>query len=114
MIFAELCCGIPLCFQYLGQCRVDLLDAAGRTGDADCSHAGANRHLSHDKSRTSGCATWLAIVVSKKDAFIGYAINVWGSTHHAMRVGSDIPHSNVVAEDNEDIGFPILCEDDSW
>ncbi len=29
--------------------------------------------------------------------------------HHSMDVGADVPHADVVAEDDEDIGFFLGC-----
>ena len=103
MVLAELAGRVALRLQHLGERRILLLDAARRTGNADRGHAGAHRHLAHDEGGAAGGAARLAVVVGEDDAFLADAVDVGRLAHHAVRVGADVPHADVVAEDDEDV-----------
>jgi hypothetical protein len=72
--------------------------------------AGAQGHLSGDERRASGGAARLAVVVGEDRALSGQAVDVRGLAHHAVRISADIPHADVIAPDDEDIGlWPVRC-----
>ena len=49
----------------------------------------------------------LAVVVEEADALLGDAIDVGRLVaHQAVAVGADVGDADVVAEDDEDVGFP--------
>ena len=61
---------------------------------------------SEDKGGATGCAALLGIVISEYCALSRDAVDVGrAATHHSTVVGADVPHSNVVAEYHEDVGF---------
>jgi hypothetical protein len=62
--------------------------------------------LPSDKSRPSGSATLLGVVVGEHHTLLGDAIDVRRLvSHYTERVGADIRLPDVVAEDNEDVWF---------
>jgi hypothetical protein len=83
--------------------RIALLNAARRTRDADGCHPGPDWQLTREESCASGCAAWLAIVVGKQNPLFGDTVNAGGSAHHAIRIGTHIPHADVVPENDEDV-----------
>src|SRR5262249_61878875 len=62
--------------------------------------------LSGYERRTAGGAGLLTVVVREDRAFRGDAVDVGGAVaHHAAVVGADIPVTDVVSHDDEDVGF---------
>jgi len=48
--------------------------------------------------------------IAEDRAFFGDAVNVGRvEPHHAVAVGADVPHPDVVTHDDEDIGLLLLC-----
>src|SRR5215470_14730237 len=47
-------------------------------------------------------------MISKENAFFRNAVDVRSPAHHAVRVSTDVPHSNVVTEDHDDVGLRLL------
>ena len=77
-----------------------------RAGLADRGHAGADRQLPGDEVRATRRATRLGIVVREQHAFLGDLVEVRRpARHHAAMIGADIPHADVVAHDDDDVGF---------
>ena len=109
VVLAELRGGVALRLEHFGQRRIVLLDAARRAGNADGRHAGADRQLPHDERRAPGGAARLAVVIGEEHAVLGDAVDVRRAAHHAVRVGADIPHADVVAEDDDDVGLLRCC-----
>ena len=71
MVLAELCGGVALRFQHLGQQRVFFLDSLLRTGEPDSSHAAPQRnHARHERGSSRG-ATRLSVVVGKDRPMFG-------------------------------------------
>src|SRR5262249_30545264 len=120
MVLAELCRGVPLSLEHFGKGGIALLNSAGGARDTDRRHSGPDRQLPHDECRASRSAAGLTIVIGKKDAFLCYPIDVWRPPHHAIAVGADIPHSDIVAEDDQNVRPPSawlllrLCRLDRW
>ena len=78
----------------------------GRASLADRGHAGADRQLAGDEVRATRRATCLGVVVGEQHAFLGDLVEVRRPAgHHAAVVGADIPHADVVAHDDDDVGL---------
>src|SRR5215510_2840776 len=109
MVLAELTGGIALTLQNRGHGHVGLLPALLGTGQTDLGHAGAHRNAAADEGGATGGAGLLAVVVSEGHAFPRNPVNVRGFVaHHAPAVVADVPRSNVVTPDDEDVGFLVL------
>src|SRR6516225_4414956 len=106
MVLAELCGGVAFSLEHFGKGRIAFLDPARRAGNSDSRHSGPDRQLPHDECRASRSAAGLTVVIGEKDALLCYPIDVWRSSHHAIAIGADIPHSDVVAEDDQDVRPP--------
>jgi hypothetical protein len=86
--------------------RIFRLKFERSAGHSDFGQAGAEWVLSGDEGRAPSCATLLAIVVGASDAFVGDAIDVRGSVaHHAATEIADIPRTDVVTPENQDVRF---------
>ena len=106
MVLAELAGGVALRFERGG-------DGAGFRRDADLGarladrgHAGADGQFAGDEVRATRRATRLGVVVGEQHAFLGQLVEVRRPAgHHAAVVGADVPHADVIAHDEEDVGF---------
>ena len=106
VVLAELAGGVALALQHRGHGDVGLLPAFLGAGQADLGHAGAHRHVAADEGRAAGGAALLAVVVGEGHAFAGDAVDVRRLVaHHAAVVVADVPGADVVAPDDEDVGF---------
>src|SRR5262249_26219565 len=104
-VFAELRGGVTRVIYHFRKRRIALLNSTRRAWNADGRHTGANGHLPGDECGTTGRATRLAVVISEEDAVLGDRIDVRRPAHHAMRVGANVPHADVVTPDNDDVRF---------
>ena len=110
MIFAELTGEIALGFEDGGDGGIFLFHALWGAWEADFSEAGADGSLASDEGGAAGGAALLAIPVGEKGAFFGEAIDIGGFVaHHAEVIGADIKGADVVAPDDENIGFLRFC-----
>ena len=110
MIFAELTGEIALGFEDGGDGGIFFFHALWGAWEADFGEAGADGSLASDEGGAACGATLLAIPVGEKGAFFGEAIDVGGFVaHHAEVIGADIKGTDVVAPDDEDIGFLRFC-----
>ena len=76
---------------------------------ANRQQAGAKRFLAEDKRRAPSGAALLAVGIGEERAFFGDAINVGRPVaHQPHRVGADLRDADVIAEDDEDVGFSTL------
>src|SRR3974390_990461 len=108
MVLAELTGRVAERLKQVGNGRVFRLESERRAGHSNLRQAGAKRVLSGNKGGAPGGAALLAVVVGEGDAFIGNAVEIRGSiTHHAATEITDIPSSDVVSPQDQDIGF--LC-----
>ncbi len=106
MVFAELPGRVTERLKQLGNRRVFLLQTERRTGEANLGQAGAQAGLAGDKRRSPGRTTLLGIVIREHHAFLGDAVDVGRLvTHHAVRVGADVRLPDVIAPDDDDVGF---------
>ena len=108
VVFAKLAGAVTERLKDFGQGGVLFLEPQRRAGNADGSHAGANRVLTSNERRTPGGTARVRVVIGEQHALLGDAIDVRRVAHHAVRVGADVPHADVVAKNNKDIGF-LTC-----
>ena len=110
MILAELRHGIPDRLEHLRQGGIFLLNAAFRTRDADRGHTGPDRQLACDERRAASGTTRLGIVVREKNAFLRDSVDVGRAAHHAVSIGTDVPHADVIAHNDDNVGFfRLVC-----
>ncbi len=106
MVLAELAGGVALHLER-GRNGARL----GRNADlgarlADRGHAGADGQLAHDEVRATRRAARLGVIVGEQHAFLGELIEVRRlAGHHAAVVSADVPHADVVAHDDDDVGL---------
>ena len=106
VVLAELAGGVAERLEQIGERRVFLLQPLGRARQADLGEAGANRRLPGDERRAAGGAALLAVPVGEQRAFLGDAVDVGRLVaHHAQVVGADVELADVIAPDDEDVGF---------
>ena len=106
VVLAELAGGVAHRFQYRRDGHRLGRQAGRRAGLADRGHAGADRQFAGDEVRATRRATRLGIVVREQHAFLGDLVEVRRSArHHAAVIGADVPHADVVAHDDDDVGW---------
>ena len=106
MVLAELAGGVALRLEQLGDGRVFRLQADGGAGHADLREAGADRILAGDEAGAACGAALLRVVVGEEAAFVGDPVDVGGPVaHHAVAELADVPDADIVAPEDEDIGF---------
>ena len=67
---------------------------------------GANWQLPGDEICATRRATRLGIIVGEQHAFLGDLVEVGRPPgHHAAMVRADVPHADIVADDDEDVWF---------
>ena len=110
VILAELAGGVAQLFERGGNRAGFGRDANLGARLADGGHAGANGQLAHDEVRPSRRAARLGVVVGEEHSLLGELIEGGRSAgHHAPVVGADVPHANVIAHDEEDVGLLVRC-----
>jgi len=73
---------------------------------AALEQAGAEAALAGDEARAAGGAALLSVLVGKQCPLFSDAVNVRRLVaHHALVVGADVPVADVIAPDDEDVGF---------
>ena len=109
VVLAELAGGVALRFERGGD-GAGLGRHAGLGARlADRGHAGADGQFARDEVRATRRATRLGVVVGEQHAFLGQLVEVRRPPgHHAAMVGADVPHADVIAHDEEDVGFLAL------
>ena len=108
MVLAELAGGVALRFERGGNGAGFRRDADLGPRLADRGHAGADGQLAHDEVGATRRATRFRVVVGEEHAFLGHLIEGGRSAgHHAAMVGADVPHADVIAHDEEDVGFLV-------
>ena len=106
VVLAELAGHVAVVLEQPGDGRVLDLHALGCARQAHLGEAGADRRLSGDERRAAGGAALLAVPVGEQRAFVGDAVDVRRLVaHHAAVVGADVELADVVAPENQDIGF---------
>ena len=106
MVLAELTGHVAERLQEVGDGRIRGLQALGRAGQSDLQQPGAHRALPGDEGGAAGGAGLLAVIVGENPALLGQPVDVGGAVAHlAAVIGGDVPVADVVAHDDEDIGF---------
>ena len=109
VVLAELAGRVALALEDRGHRHVRLLPAFLRAGHADLGHARTHGHAAADEGGAARRAGLLGVVIGEGDAFFGNAINVRRLVaHHAAVVVADVPRADVIAPDDEDVGFLAL------
>ena len=108
VILAELSGRIALGFQQFGDGWILFTEAQIGAGHPYFTQAGTKHTLAGDKGGAAGGTALFGIIVGKNDAFVGDAVDVRRPvTHHPFRISADIGLANVVAPDNDDVGFGV-------
>src|SRR4051812_3429648 len=101
MILAELARRVTERLKQLSDRRVFLLKADVGAGHAHFRQACPNRVLTSDKTRTSGSAALLRIVIGECDPFFRHAVNIrCAVAHHAATEVTDVPDTDVISPQN--------------
>jgi len=109
VILSELTGRVPLRFEQFGERRIFVGETFFGARQADLQQAGAKTRLPGDERRASRRAGLLRVVVGEDRTFLGEAVDVGRAiAHHAATVGADVPVADVVAEDDENVGFLLL------
>src|SRR5262245_31043290 len=109
VILAKLSRGVALRFERGGNRAGLCRQACFSTRLADCRHPCADREFTRDEVRTTRRATRLSVIVGKQHSFLCKLVEVWRpSGHHTTMVRADVPHPNVIAHDEKDVGFLVL------
>ena len=106
VVLAELAGGVAQSFERGGN-RYGLRGYAdGCAGLTDRGHAGADRQLAGDEVGAACRAARLGVVIGEQHALGGELVEVRrAARHHAAVVGADVPHADVVAHDDDDVGL---------
>ena len=108
VILAELAGGVALRFERGGNRAGFRRDAGLGARLADRGHARADGQLAHDEVRPARRAARLGVIVGEQHAFLGHLIEGGRSAgHHAAMVCANVPHADVIAHDEEDVGFLV-------
>src|SRR5687768_9043535 len=104
VVLAELPCRVAEALHDGGDGSVGPLPAFLGSGQADLCHASAHRHVAADERGPAGGAALLPVVVGERHAFSRNAVDVRRPVaHHAAVVVADVPSTDVIAPNNEDI-----------
>ena len=110
VVLAELTGGVSSGLQNGGDGYVTFLPALFCSWQTHFGHPSAYWYVPAEECSASCGATLLTVVVSKRQAFFGDAVDVRGAiSHHPAVVVTDIPSTDVITPDHEDIGFLLLC-----
>src|SRR5262245_62659375 len=109
VVLAKLAASVAERLEQFGDSRLILGDALRRARHADGQKPCAERRLAKDKGGAACGARLLGIHVGEKRTLIGDPGDVWRLVaHHPAAVGTDVPETNVVAPDDDDIGLFLL------
>src|SRR5271157_10301 len=109
MVLAELAGFVPQRLQRGGDRRRLVGHADRGAGLADRGQAGADRQFAGDEVGASGGAARLRVIVGEAHALAREVVQVRRCRiHEALVVGPYIAPANIVAHDDDDIGFLLL------
>ena len=109
VVLAELAGGVAQGFQQFGNGGILGPQAHVGSRHAHLAEAGAEDALAGDEGRAAGSAALLAVVVGEDHALVGDAVDVRGAVaHHALAVAAEVPHADVIAPEDENVGF-LVC-----
>jgi hypothetical protein len=106
VVLAELAGFVSHPFQHRGN-RDRLGGQADRRASlADCGHTRADGEFAGDEVGAARRAARLGVVVGEYHSFFGELIEVRGfAGHQAAVVCADVPHPDIVAHDDDDVGL---------
>src|SRR6266568_7511276 len=109
VVLAELASGVALRFERSSN-RASLSWQPGFSARLpDRGHAGATGQFAGNEVRPARGATRLGVVVSEQHPLLGELVEVRRlAGHQATMVGADVPHADVIAHDDDDVGFLVL------
>src|SRR6058998_2441134 len=109
VVLAELGGGVAVRLEQLGDGGILRAHALGGARQAHLAQSRAEDALTHDESRSPRRATLLRVAVGKHHPFVGDAIDVGRLiAHHPPTVTAEVPVTDIVAPDDEDIGFLLF------
>jgi hypothetical protein len=109
VVLAELAGGVALGLEQLGDGHIAGLQALRGAGHADLGVARAQTALAGNERGAPRRAALLGVVVRENHAFLGEPVNVGCSeAHQSHRIGADVGLADVVAPDDDDVGFLVL------
>ncbi len=104
VVFAKLAGSITYGFQRGGDCHGLWGDSDGSAGLTYRGHASPDRQFAGNKVGAPRCAARLGVIISEYHALSGHLVEVRRAPgHHAAMIGADVPHTNVVAHDDNDV-----------
>ena len=110
MVLPELSGHVSLRLQQFGNRRILTLQAFLGSWQAHFQEARPEAALSSDERCAPRCAGLFAIGVREEHALFRDAIYIGRPvTHHALVVGTDVPVADVIAPDDQDVRFLVLC-----
>ena len=110
VVLAELAGSVAEAFEQAADRGIQLAHAHRRARKADFGQAGADAVLAGEERRATGGARLLAVVVQEPEALLGDAVDVGRFiAHQPVAVATDVGDADVVAEDDEDVGFFRFC-----
>ena len=106
MVLAELARGVALLLEERGDRHVPGLKTLRGARHPDLAEARANGALAGDEGRASRRAALIGIHVGEHHAFLGEAVDIGRLVAHQPEVvGADVGFADVVAPDDDDVGF---------
>jgi len=108
VVLADLRRGVPVRLEKLCDGGILVLQSLLRTRHADLEKASAKRMLAGNEGCPASRAGLLGVVVGEESSLSRDAIDIRRSTaHHAAVVGTDIPNTDIVGHDDQDVGFSL-------
>ena len=106
MVLAELARGVAEILEQAADRGIQLAHAHRRAGKAHLGQAAANAVLTGKERRAARGARLLAVVMLELDALAADAVDARRLiAHQAIRIGADVRDADVIAPNDEDIGF---------
>ncbi len=109
VVLAELPARVAVGLEERGERHHLVADPLVRAGHPDGEQTGAEGVLAEDEGRPPGGAALLGVPVGEERPFLCHGVDVGRLVaHHPLVVGADVPVADVVAPDDQDVGF-VFC-----
>jgi hypothetical protein len=106
MVLAELAGGVAMRLEQLGDGRVLGTHPHGGARQAHLAQPRAEHALAHNEGGATRRAALLAVAIGKEHAFVGDAVYVGRLVaHHAPAVAAEVPVTDVISPDDQNVGF---------
>ncbi len=106
VVLAELAGHVAVVLEQVGDGRVLRPQAEFGARQADLQQPGAERVLARDERSPAGRAALLPVAVGEERALRRDAVDVRRTAaHHAAVIAGEIPDTDIVTPDDEDVGF---------